>query len=70
MKFNVFGRLMTIENVDGRWKAYTASSEGKRREIHDVPIPSHILEAELKQYLADIFHESATDTHPNVEIVD
>ncbi len=70
MKFNVFGRLMSIEKIDGKWRAFTQSNEGKRREIPEAVIPLHIEEGDLERYLADIFHENASEIHSEVKKMD
>ncbi len=70
MKFNVFGRLMSIEKNDGKWRAFTLFNEGKRREIPEAVIPSHIAEEDLERYLADIFHETASEIHFEVKKLD
>lgn len=40
-----------------------------RVRVYDVVIPAELDESELPGYLADIFHENASGTHPEVERV-
>lgn len=40
--------------------------DGKRRRATDVVVPDFVTEAEIDQYLADVFHESATALHSAV----
>mgnify|MGYP003588850916 CR=1 FL=1 len=63
--FNVFGRIMAIERVEGRWNSYWTGIDGKRRKA-ELAIPSDVAHEELSQYLYDIYHESATPTNGDV----
>ncbi len=63
--FNVFGRIMAIERVEGRWNGYWMGTDGKRRKA-ELAIPSDVERKELVQYLYDIYHESATPTNGDV----
>lgn len=65
LRFNVFGTLVGIERSGPHWKAYYLGTEGKRRPA-DFVIPEFVVEAELAQYLADLFHESARPGHSEV----
>ena len=65
LKFNVFGRHVAIAGRPGSWTAYSVSSEGKRVPA-DFIVPNFLEEGELCQYLADLFHESATPTNGDV----
>jgi hypothetical protein len=60
-RFNVFGRLVVITGATGDWSAYLLGADGKRRRA-DFVVPSSLHEAELCQYLSDLFHESASST--------
>jgi len=64
-RVNVFGRLVAIVAINGGWAAYVLGPEGKRRPAEFV-VPGFIPEAELRQYLADLFHECATPTSGDV----
>ena len=58
-RFNVFGRIFAIQRKGEQWQAYAVGAEGKRSPAGFV-VPEFIAEHELTQYLADLFHESAT----------
>lgn len=58
-RFNVFGQFIAITGSAGAWSAFILGNEGKRRPA-DFIIPANIAEAELGEYLADLFHENAT----------
>ena len=64
-RFNVFGRLIMIAGSQGGWTAYSVGSEGKRSPAGFV-VPDFLEEEELCQYLADLFHESATPSNGDV----
>lgn len=68
LRFNVFGTLVGIQRSGTDWNAYYLGSEGKRRPA-DFVIPEFIEEAELSQYLADFFHESATSCNSEVRLL-
>jgi hypothetical protein len=56
----VFGRQVWVEYVGGRWTAFQPNAEGKRAPVFGAPIPAFVqTEAELAQYLADLWHEEA-----------
>jgi hypothetical protein len=64
-RFNVFGRLVAIVGSQGSWTAFSLASEGKRVPAEFV-VPNFLAEEELCQYLADLFHESATPSNGEV----
>jgi len=68
-RFNVFGRPVAIVGSQGSWTAYSLASEGKRVPAGFV-VPNFLAEEELCQYLADLFHESATPTNGDVLRID
>jgi hypothetical protein len=63
--FNVFGTRVAIVASEKGWSAYAIGPDGKRRPA-DFIVPDFIEEERLRQYLADLFHESATPTHSEV----
>ncbi|GIU28524.1 hypothetical protein TUM4644_26250 [Shewanella colwelliana] len=65
-KFDVFGTTMIITRRDRGWMLAIESGLGMRRPVTDVVIAHLLVEAELAQYLADIYHESASIQHPDV----
>lgn len=69
MKIDVFGRLMLAARSDAGWELFDLGSDGKRRRTTDVVVPDFVTADELAQYLADIFHESASSLHPEVKVL-
>jgi len=65
LRFNVFGRLVTITGAPGNWQAFYPGTDGKRRPA-DFVVPYDVLEDGLLEYLADLFHEAATPRRPTV----
>jgi hypothetical protein len=70
IKFNVYGRLVTVEKTDSGWAVFYPGADGKRRPAEDIIIPAFVSETELENYLADLCHEWATDNHPSVGRLD
>ncbi|MBS0339395.1 MAG: hypothetical protein JSS56_02650 [Proteobacteria bacterium] len=68
-RFNVFGRIYSIERTVSRWVAFLHGTDGKRGPA-DFVVPDFISESELEQYLYDLFHESATPTNGDVRRLD
>lgn len=66
IKFNVFGRLVTVEKADSGWAVYYPGADGKRRPAQDIIIPAFVSADGLEKYLSDICHEWATVKHPDV----
>ncbi len=66
IKFDVYGRLVTVEKTDSSWAVFYPGADGKRHPAEDIIIPAFISEAGLENYLSDLCHEWATDIHPNV----
>ena len=64
-RFNVFGRLVAIVRVPGGWHALALGADGKRAPL-GVVVPDFVPADELREYLFDIFHESATPTNGDV----
>ncbi|MDM0017633.1 DUF7661 family protein [Variovorax saccharolyticus] len=63
--FNVFGRIMAIERLDGRWASYLIGADGKRGKV-ELAIPADLAREELAQYLYDVYHEDASPTNGDV----
>jgi hypothetical protein len=59
LKFNIFGAHIVVTGGQGAWHAYYYGAEGKRRPA-DFIIPGEVAEADLCEYLSDLFHENAT----------
>jgi len=59
LRFNVFGKIFSVERQHGGWVSHAIGADGKRGPSGFV-IPEFVEEGELAQYLFDLFHESAT----------
>ena len=70
IKFNVFGKRMSVQRKDREWLLFRESNTGVRAEVHEVVIPADLDESELTTYLADIYREGATERHPSVVRLD
>ena len=57
-RFQVFRQTVQIERVGPLWQAHVLGTDGKRRPA-DFIVPAFVEEAELAQYLFDLFHEDA-----------
>ena len=66
MEFDVFGRRMVVERIADGWDVFYPHDEGKRRRVPGIRIPPEIVETDLTRYLADLCHEDASPTHPDV----
>ena len=66
IKFDVFGKRMSVQRKDGEWLLFRESNTGVRARVHEVAIPADLDETGLATYLADIFHEVANEKHPSV----
>jgi hypothetical protein len=64
-RFNVFGHIYLVRREAGFWQVYTVGNDGKRLPANIV-IPAFIEDAELEEFLFDLFHESATPTNGDV----
>lgn len=69
MKINVFGTEMLVVRSHDQWRAYYVGNEGKRRDVPDLAIPAHLIQAQLLTYLADVYHENATPQHNEVSLI-
>jgi hypothetical protein len=70
IKFDVFGKKMSVQRKGGEWLLFRESNTGVRARVHSVVIPAELDEAELATYLADIYHEVATEKHSSVVRLD
>ena len=59
---------MIVEKINDRWQLFNRSSSGMRHLINDVVIPDELDTAEIVRFLADIYHESASEKYPDVII--
>ena len=69
LRFDVFGKLVGVERIAGQWRVFYLGVEGKHRRAEDIRIPPSVQEAALAEYLADLCHECATATHPEVRLL-
>lgn len=69
IKFDVFGKSMSVLRQDEQWLLFTDSGMGMRTRVYDAVIPSHLEQDELATYLDDIFHENASENHPHVKLL-
>lgn len=66
MRFHVFGKkTLEVVRQDNHWLVFYCGS-GIKRKADDIQIPPALPEAELKGYIADLFHEWATPDHDDV----
>jgi hypothetical protein len=69
IRFNVFGRIFSVQREGALWQAYAVGSDGKRMPAGFV-IPDFVQEEEIEQYLVDLFHESATPGNGEVRRIE
>lgn len=66
IKFNVFGKKMSVQRKNDQWLLFSDSNSGMRARVYDVVIPPDLAESALVQYLDDIYHEYSCERQPNV----
>jgi len=66
IKFNVFGKLMSVLRKEQQWQLFSESDTGLRSRVYDVMIPNDIELSDMATYLDDIYHEYSSDKHPHV----
>ena len=65
--FNVFGRLLGVKRVGTQWQLFRVTlPEHKYARSYDIVLPDELTEDEIAGYLGDIYHEAATERHPDV----
>lgn len=70
LRFDVFGRELVVERSRvSPWTAYYSGTDGTRRPA-GFPIPPHLSDVEVGQYLDDLLHENATAEHPEVRLLE
>ena len=66
-RFIVYGRHVAVVRTSTGWDAFSLGNDGKRGPL-GIVVPDFIQPDELREYLADILHESA---HPgNGDVVE
>ena len=68
-RFDIFGTLIVVESTGGGWEPFIAGADGKRRRAA-FEIPSFVTVHGLCQYLAELFHESATPSNEDARRID
>ncbi len=66
LKFQVFHQRMSVQRQNEEWLLYRESETSIRARVYDVIIPSDLAEEELARYLADIYHEFASEKYPSM----
>ncbi|MBQ4863057.1 hypothetical protein J8L98_15330 [Pseudoalteromonas sp. MMG013] len=66
IKFNVFGKHMSVLRCGQEWQLYHESDTSLRVRVYDVVLPPELQQTELSSYLDDIYHEYASEKHPAV----
>ncbi|WP_425347477.1 DUF7661 family protein [Shewanella holmiensis] len=66
IKFNVFGKQMSVLKKNDEWQLFNESDTGIRSRVYDVVIPSDLESTEIGTYLDDIYHEYSSENHPDV----
>tara|TARA_B100001059_G_C17689157_1_gene503986 strand:- start:136 stop:354 length:219 start_codon:yes stop_codon:yes gene_type:complete len=66
LKFRVFHQKMSVLRQNEEWLLYRESETSIRARVYGVIIPSGLAEEELARYLADIYHEFASEKYPSV----
>ncbi|MDE2606763.1 MAG: hypothetical protein KGL68_12670 [Burkholderiales bacterium] len=69
LRFNVFGRIFSVQRQGESWQAYAVGSDGKRAPAGFV-VPDFLGEEDLGQYLFDLFHESAAPGNGDVRRIE
>ncbi len=66
LRFDVFGTRIGVQRSEDGWAVFYLGAEGKHRLADDIRIPPSVGEDAIADYLADLRHEFATATHPEV----
>ena len=61
---------MSVQRKEGEWLLFRESNTGVRARVYEVVIPAELKEKELATYLADIYHEGASEKHSSVVRLD
>jgi hypothetical protein len=61
---------MDVERMEGEWIAFYPGNDGKRLRASDLVIPSELDESQVVTWIADWFHESATEKTSIIEILE
>ncbi|WDE12760.1 DUF7661 family protein [Thalassomonas haliotis] len=66
IKFNVFGKLMSVRRTGQQWQLFNDSDTGMSARVYELVIPPELTVDELAGYLDDIYHEYANENYPEV----
>lgn len=69
MKFNAFGRHISVARAGDAWNVFDIASEGKRRSATDIPVPASLGDDEIPGDVSDLLHEYASDRRPVVDAI-
>ena len=69
LTLDVFGKRMLAVRSGTEWKLFQVGSDGKRMPIESIAIPAKSTRDEVVRYLGDLFHEWATESHPDVRVL-
>lgn len=69
--YDVFGRHIGVLRKEDAWQVFRADvTERKFSRMFDIAIPDDMSEDEVEGWLGDIFHEAATEHHPDVKRIE
>lgn len=69
--YSVFGRHLAVKKTSDGWQVFRADmAERKFSRLYDIIIPDDMTEDEIPRWLGDIFHEAASERHPDVKRVE
>lgn len=69
--YNVFGLHIGVQRKNERWLIFRADlTERTFSRLYGIAIPDDMTEGEIAGWLGEIFHEAATECHPNVERIE
>ncbi|OON39539.1 hypothetical protein BTJ39_12850 [Izhakiella australiensis] len=69
--YDVFGRYIGVKSTPDGWQVFRVDiSERKFSRLYEVVIPDDVSEDQIVRWLDDIYHESASDKHPQVKRIE
>lgn len=69
--YDVFGRHIGVLRKEDGWQVFRVDvTERKFSRMFDIAIPDDMPEDEIADWLGDIFHEAATEHHPDVKRIE
>lgn len=70
MRVDVFGRMAHLVRTEEGWRLFLLGNESKKRLVQEFAAPPSMSEAEVLDYLDDLYHEWASESHPRVMKID